>query len=72
MRKFYDTEHDKEITLEELQAEFEDLKASGDTESETFEQYLSNCMTYNNGTLEEIQKGGKHDSKRTKRNTQSI
>lgn len=54
MRKFYDTEHDKVITLEELQAEFEDLKASGDTESETFEQYLSNCMTYNNGTLEEI------------------
>ena len=54
MRKFYDTENDEEITLKELQQEYENLKASGDTESETFEQYLSNCMTYNNGTLEEI------------------
>lgn len=54
MRKFYDTENDEEITLEELQQEYEQLKANGDTESETFEQYLSNCMTYNNGTLEEI------------------
>ena len=54
MRKFLDIERDEVITLEELRAEFEDLKASGDTESETFEQYLTNCMTKNNGTLEEI------------------
>ena len=54
MRRFIDTETDDIFTIEELEQEYNELKASGDTESETFEQYLSNCMTYNNGTLEEI------------------
>ena len=54
MRKFYDIETEKVITFEELKEEFQQLKASGDTESETFFDYLSNCMTYNNGSLEEI------------------
>lgn len=54
MRTFYDTEYDEYITFEQLEKEYEELKAKRETEAETFGDYVSNCMTYNNGTLEEI------------------
>ena len=38
------------LTLKDLQAEYEELKATGDTEAETFADYMVNC-TDKNGTL---------------------
>lgn len=52
-RKFYDTEHDEVITLSQLKAEYEELSANGETEAESFKDYLTNCLD-KNGTLEEI------------------
>lgn len=50
---YYDSENNEYITTEELKKEFE-VKANEDTEAKTFKEYLSNCMYYNNGTLEEV------------------
>lgn len=55
MRKFYDSDYDRYYTIEELETQFEELKANGETDAETFEEYLDNCMYYNNGTLEEVE-----------------
>lgn len=52
--RFEDTETGEVLTVEDLTMEFNDLKASGETEAETVDQYISNCMWYNNGTLEEV------------------
>jgi len=54
MRRFYDNETDEIVDINQLRAEYETLKANGDTEAEDFSLYLSNCMSSNNGTLEEI------------------
>ena len=54
MQYLCDFERDEFITLDELKEEFQELKNSGNTEADTFEDYLSNCMDYNNGTLEEV------------------
>ena len=54
MRTFYDTEYDEYITFEQLDREYAELKASRQTEAESLKDYISNCMTYNNGTLEEV------------------
>lgn len=43
-------EYDNIITEDELKAEFIELKASGDTDAETFTEYVTNC-TSKNGTL---------------------
>ena len=48
---YHDIETDEVLTLEELKSEYEVFKASGDTEAETFDDYLSNCLE---GTLEVI------------------
>lgn len=53
-RRFYDLELDEIVTLAELREEYEALKSYGDTEAESFEEYLSNCMYWNNGTLKEL------------------
>ena len=55
MRKFKDIEHGTIVTEDQLKREFEELRKEqpdfyGDT---TFEQYINNCLTRNNGTLEE-------------------
>lgn len=55
-RKFKDIDHNMIVTEEELRVEFEELQKDqpdfyGDI---TFEQYINNCLTRNNGTLEEI------------------
>lgn len=54
MLRFEDTETGEVLTVEDLTREFEELKASNGTEAETVDQYISNCMWYNNGTLEEV------------------
>ena len=56
MRKFYDVDHDKIYTEDELRADYEDRKRNGEIEDfyDTFECYLEACMTRNNGSLEEI------------------
>jgi hypothetical protein len=54
MRKFLDYETGNIVGYEDLQKEYEELKANNNTEAESFSQYLSNCMWYNNGTLKEV------------------
>ena len=56
MRMFYDTEHDCLVTFDDLMNEFLSLKRENGTDAEDFREYVNNCMTYNNGTLEEITK----------------
>lgn len=53
-RIFYDIERETIITEAQLRNEYEEMKSSGDTEAKTFSDYVLNCMTYNNGTLEEV------------------
>ena len=52
-RRFRDTENGDILTLSELKAEYEELYANGETETETFRDYLNNCLD-KNGFLEEI------------------
>ena len=60
MKRYLDIEHDKIYTIEELQKQYEELKANGETEEETFSQYLFNCKTENNGVLDEIERAFKN------------
>ena len=53
MRTFKDIETGEIITLAELEAEYNELFASGETETESFTGYLKNCLS-KNGTLEEV------------------
>ena len=46
-----DTERGEELTLTELRTEYENQKKAGETEAETFEDYLEN-ITDGNGTCE--------------------
>ena len=55
-RTFYDTENNEYITITQLENEYNELKANGNTEAETFKDYMNNCMWWNNGTLEEVRK----------------
>lgn len=48
---YRDIETDELLTLEDLQSEYNALKASGNTEADTFDMYLENCLS---GTLEEM------------------
>ena len=50
---YYDFEHDKYISRDELKKEWEYLWKNGETETPTFEGYLRNCLD-KNGTLEEV------------------
>lgn len=51
MTKYRDIETGDILTKEDLKKEYIELFETGNTESETIEQYISNCMYYNNGTL---------------------
>ena len=53
MRKFKDTETGEIITIAELEEEYTELFATGETETENFKDYLHNCLS-KNGTLEEV------------------
>lgn len=46
-----DTEYGEDLTAAELRREYEELKRNGETEAETFEDYLEN-ITDPNGTCE--------------------
>lgn len=52
-RRFRNTESGEIITLSELKESYEELYAEGETEAETFKDYLINCLD-KNGFLEEI------------------
>jgi hypothetical protein len=52
-RRFRDTESGEIITIDQLKQEYEELKASGETEAENFSDYLTNCLDQD-GFLEEI------------------
>ena len=56
MRYFRDeNEPDRILTEQELRTEYEALVASGETEDETFENHLTNCLG-KNGMLVEVWK----------------
>jgi hypothetical protein len=45
------------LTLEQLQADFSGMQKNGEiAEDVLFSEYLNNCMTRYNGTLEEVEK----------------
>ena len=56
MKKYYDIDHDKVYTEDELKTDYETRRSNGELEDfyDTFECYLEACMTRNNGSLEEI------------------
>lgn len=56
MRYFHDTESIRIVSETELLQEFIELSKENPAEygNMTFGQYLNNCMTANNGTLQEI------------------
>ena len=50
---FYDIESGDFVTLDELQNEFLEMKFQDpDTYNYSFSEYIENCLTKNNGTLE--------------------
>lgn len=49
-----DIETEQTFTYSEIRAEFEMLRKIGATEAGTLEEYLENCSTRHNGTLERI------------------
>ena len=53
MRTFFDIESEETLTIVELEAEYNELKANNETEAETFADYLTNCLS-KNGTLQEV------------------
>lgn len=59
--KFWDTEAEEIITLSQLKDEYEELKKDGQTEAETFENYLDNCL-HKNGTLEPYNEQDKEET----------
>ena len=54
MYKYHDIESDTIVTLDELKQEYQLLVNNGTIEDQTFDEYLNNCLTRNNGTLEII------------------
>lgn len=48
---YRDTENGTIYSREELYKSYEELKANGETEAETFDKYLHNCLS-KNGFLE--------------------
>lgn len=54
IKRWHDVETGEIVTAEQLYAEYIDLMNSGDVERVTFAQYAFNCLTRNNGTLNEI------------------
>lgn len=61
MRMFYDVDRETFVTEKELREEFFELLSDSNTAEEyeniSFAEYINNCLTENNGTLEEIHKG---------------
>ena len=53
MKQYWDTEHDCVVYEWELYDEYQFEMEERDDKI-TFAEYLENCMTYNNGTLERM------------------
>lgn len=53
--RIYDEEYDRYFTLEEMRKEYEELKKSGETEAESFNDYIEN-ITGKNGTCKIVNK----------------
>lgn len=53
MRKYYDWNDEKVITIEDVKENYE--KFADKEEYETFEKYLICCQDYNNGSLTELE-----------------
>lgn len=49
--KYHDIETDEVLTIDDLKTEYRILRENGETEADTFEDYLQNCLS-KNGTLE--------------------
>ena len=53
--RFYDIESEEIITIEQLETEYNECRKSQPNEyNYSFTEYVKNCMTANNGTLELI------------------
>ena len=48
MKRYYDYEHDQIVHEDELRKEYEEMD---NPDNVTFEQYIENCLFYNDGTL---------------------
>ena len=59
-RMFRDIESGEILSLSELRSEYEDLYASGEIETDSFEGYLRDCLS-KNGTLEEVSRSNSMD-----------
>lgn len=44
MKAYYDIENEEVVTEKELEKEYELLRQHGETEAETFKDYLANCL----------------------------
>jgi hypothetical protein len=53
MNIYFDTEHFEYLTEGELLAEFNDLSKNGETEAQSYYEYVLNC-TDGNGTLQPL------------------
>lgn len=51
---YRDIETGEILSRADLVNEYETLCAQGETEAENANDYIINCMTWNNGTLEEV------------------
>ena len=55
MRKFFDINTEEIVTEDDLARELEELKKEDHEHDDvTIEDYINNCLTINNGTLEEV------------------
>ena len=51
--RYHDIETDEVLTIDDLKTEYRILRENGETETDTFDGYLQNCLS-KNGTLEII------------------
>lgn len=55
MRKFYDINTEEIVTEDDLARELEALKQEDHEHDDvTLEEFINNCLTIHNGTLEEV------------------
>lgn len=52
MKYYYDVDREQLLTIDDIKAEYNSLVKSGYAYEQTFSEYLNNCMTKNNGSLD--------------------
>jgi len=55
MKRFYCIETGEYITQEQLEKEYQEFRQEGTATEENFSEYLNNCMTENNGSLDTLE-----------------